>query len=188
MDAAIHQPAIWRRQNAARRTAQLTVCQHAGLGHGMRMPSRLGARKGTQGHSRALFALQCVATHTGLQPHFTWHKNSRRRDIYWVIQKSPSATLSICLSQRMNPRMNQCLETLPDSGFELLSPRLRLISLPANEILYEAFSQPDTLYFPTNALIAIRKDTPDGLSIGWPMTCLSPMRPFRTPWVSGARR
>ncbi len=65
----------------------------------------------------------------------------------------------------MNPRMNQCLETLPDSDFERLRPHLRLMSLPANEILYEAFSQPDTLYFPTNALIALRKDTPDGLSI-----------------------
>lgn len=65
----------------------------------------------------------------------------------------------------MNPRMNQCLETLPESDFQLVLPHLKLMSLKAGETLYEAFSRPDKLYFPINALIAIRKDTPDGLSI-----------------------
>ncbi len=65
----------------------------------------------------------------------------------------------------MNPRMNQCLEMLPDSDFERLLPYLKLRSLSVDEKLYESFSRPDKLYFPINALIAIRKDTPDGLSI-----------------------
>ncbi|MEY3489224.1 MAG: hypothetical protein RL655_792 [Pseudomonadota bacterium] len=65
----------------------------------------------------------------------------------------------------MNPRMNQCLETLLDNDYERLRPYLSLVSLKSHEVLYEAFSRPDKLYFPINALIAIRKDTPDGLSI-----------------------
>ena len=65
----------------------------------------------------------------------------------------------------MNPRMNQCLEMLPDSDFQLLLPHLKLKSLRVGESLNEAFSRPDKLYFPTSALIALRKDTPDGLSL-----------------------
>lgn len=65
----------------------------------------------------------------------------------------------------MNPMMNQCLEMLPDSDFQLLLPHLKLMSLRVGESLNEAFSRPDKLYFPTSALIALRKDTPDGLSL-----------------------
>ena len=65
----------------------------------------------------------------------------------------------------MNPRNNQCLEMLPERDFQLLLPHLKLRSLSAGEKLYEGYSRPDKLYFPVNALIAIRKDTPDGLSI-----------------------
>ncbi len=69
------------------------------------------------------------------------------------------------LGASMNPRTNQCLETLPESDYELLRPHLRLMSLGAGQSLNEALSRPDKLYFPVNALIALRKDTPDGLSI-----------------------
>lgn len=69
------------------------------------------------------------------------------------------------LKDQMNPRMNQCLETLPDNDFQLVLPHLKLMSLRAGETLYEAFSRPNKLYFPINTLIAMRKDTPDGLSI-----------------------
>ena len=65
----------------------------------------------------------------------------------------------------MNPKMNQCLATLPQSDYALILPHLRLKSLGAGEILNEALSRPDKLYFPVNALIALRKDTPDSLSI-----------------------
>ncbi len=65
----------------------------------------------------------------------------------------------------MNPRMNQCLEMLPESDFQLLLPHLNLMSLTAGESLNGTFSRPDKLYFPISALIALRKDTPDGLSI-----------------------
>jgi CRP-like cAMP-binding protein len=65
----------------------------------------------------------------------------------------------------MNPKMNQCLATLPQSDYALILPHLRLMSLGAGEILNEALSRPDKLYFPVNALIALRKDTPDSLSI-----------------------
>jgi CRP-like cAMP-binding protein len=61
--------------------------------------------------------------------------------------------------------MNQCLETLPACDLQLLLPHLKLRSLRAGEKLYEAFSRPDKLYFPINALIAIRNETRDGLSI-----------------------
>ncbi len=81
------------------------------------------------------------------------------------VSDSKSAIDPIHLEGPMNPRMNQCLETLPDSDFELLRPHLQLMSLSTGQTLYEAFSRPDKLYFPINALIAIRKDTPDGLSI-----------------------
>jgi CRP-like cAMP-binding protein len=65
----------------------------------------------------------------------------------------------------MNPRMNQCLETLPQSDYALLFPHLKLVSVGAGELLNEALSRPHKLYFPVTALIALRKDTPDGLSI-----------------------
>lgn len=65
----------------------------------------------------------------------------------------------------MNPRMNQCLDMLPDVDLAHLLPHLQLRSLSSGERLYEAFSRPDRLYFPVHALIAIRNDTPDGLSL-----------------------
>lgn len=49
----------------------------------------------------------------------------------------------------MNPRMNQCLETLPDCDYERLLPHLQLTSLSAGQTLYEAFSRPDKLYSPS---------------------------------------
>jgi CRP-like cAMP-binding protein len=65
----------------------------------------------------------------------------------------------------MNPKMNQCLATLPQGDYALVLPHLKLMSLGTGEILNEALSRPEMLYFPVNALIALRKDTPDGLSI-----------------------
>ena len=65
----------------------------------------------------------------------------------------------------MNPRMNQCLEMLPENVFQLLLPHLNLRSLRYGETLYEAFSRPNKLYFPINTLIQLRKNTPDGLFI-----------------------
>jgi CRP-like cAMP-binding protein len=61
--------------------------------------------------------------------------------------------------------MNQCLETLPQSDYALLFPHLKLVSVGAGELLNEALSWPDKMYFPVSALIALRKDMPDGLSI-----------------------
>jgi CRP-like cAMP-binding protein len=72
---------------------------------------------------------------------------------------------SIHLGESMNPRANQCLETLSEIDYELLRPHLKLMSLSVGESLNEALSRPHKLYFPVNALIALRKDTPDGLSI-----------------------
>ncbi len=65
----------------------------------------------------------------------------------------------------MNPRKNECLEALPLDDFELIRPRLKLMSLGAHQTLSQALFRTEKLYFPVNALIALRKDTPDGLSI-----------------------
>jgi CRP-like cAMP-binding protein len=65
----------------------------------------------------------------------------------------------------MNPKNNQCLDALPIDDYESIRPHLKLKSLSPNQTLSRAFVRTEKLYFPVNALIALRKDTPDGLSI-----------------------
>lgn len=65
----------------------------------------------------------------------------------------------------LNPRMNELIDGLPDSDFEILLPKLQLVSLLAGQLLYESGDRIDQAYFPVTALVAFAKELSDGLSI-----------------------
>jgi CRP-like cAMP-binding protein len=62
------------------------------------------------------------------------------------------------------PKQNQILAALPADIFERISPHLELISLQRGAVLYEAGSQLQNVYFPTNAILSLQYVMENGAS------------------------
>lgn len=50
---------------------------------------------------------------------------------------------------------NRLLSTLPETEYERLKPHLTTVDLPLGKVLYEAFEEIDTVYFPHSCLISL---------------------------------
>ena len=65
----------------------------------------------------------------------------------------------------LNPRKNELLDHLPESDFQILLPKLQLVSLVVGQSLYDSGDRIDQVYFPVTALVAFARELRDGLSI-----------------------
>lgn len=65
---------------------------------------------------------------------------------------------------RLDPRQNHLLAALPAAEFERLSPYLELVPLMLGEVLYEAGSQMQHVFFPTTAIVSLHYVMEDGAS------------------------
>jgi CRP-like cAMP-binding protein len=65
----------------------------------------------------------------------------------------------------LNPRKNELLDDLCESDFQILLPKLQLVSLVVGQTLYESGDRIEQVYFPVTALVAYAKELSDGLSI-----------------------
>lgn len=65
----------------------------------------------------------------------------------------------------LNPRKNELLDHLSESDFQMLLPKLQLVSLVFGQSLYDCGDRIDQVYFPVTALVAYAKELSDGLSI-----------------------
>lgn len=68
------------------------------------------------------------------------------------------------MSAAHNPRQNHLLAALPASDFDRLQARLKLVTLPLGDVLYESGSQLRHVYFPTNAIVSLLYLMADGAS------------------------
>jgi CRP-like cAMP-binding protein len=64
-----------------------------------------------------------------------------------------------------DPRHNQLLAALPAEDLERVSGRLKLVSLPLGEPLYESGSRQRAVYFPTTAIISLLYTLANGSSV-----------------------
>jgi CRP-like cAMP-binding protein len=65
----------------------------------------------------------------------------------------------------LNPRKNELLDDLCESDFQILLPKLQLVSLLFGQSLYDTGDRIEHVYFPVTALIAFARELSDGLSI-----------------------
>ncbi|MGB4585978.1 MAG: Crp/Fnr family transcriptional regulator [Rectinemataceae bacterium] len=62
----------------------------------------------------------------------------------------------------VNPRQNHLLAAIPEDEFERISPMLEHVHLPLGEILSEAGSRMQFVYFPTTAIVSLLNVLEDG--------------------------
>jgi CRP-like cAMP-binding protein len=62
----------------------------------------------------------------------------------------------------VNPRQNHLLAAIPEEEFKRISPMLEHVHLPLGEILSEAGSRTQFVYFPTTAIISLLNILDDG--------------------------
>lgn len=62
----------------------------------------------------------------------------------------------------VNPRQNHLLAAIPEDEFERISPMLEHVHLPLGEILSEAGSRTQFVYFPTTAIVSLLNVLEDG--------------------------
>ena len=63
-----------------------------------------------------------------------------------------------------DPRQNHLLAALPAEDLERLSKRLKLVTLPLGDALYESGSRQRAVYFPTTAIVSLLYTLADGAS------------------------
>jgi CRP-like cAMP-binding protein len=68
------------------------------------------------------------------------------------------------MSAAHHPRQNHLLAELPAEDFERLHAKLKLVSLPLGEVLYEAGRRQRAVYFPTTAIVSLLYMLADGAS------------------------
>jgi CRP-like cAMP-binding protein len=68
------------------------------------------------------------------------------------------------MSAAQSPRQNHLLAALSAGDFERVSSRLKLVSLPLGEVLYESGSRQRAVYFPTTAIVSLLYMLADGAS------------------------
>jgi CRP-like cAMP-binding protein len=68
------------------------------------------------------------------------------------------------MSVAHDPRQNQLLAALPGEDFARISKKLKLVTLPLSEVLYEAGSRQRSVYFPTTAIVSLLYMLADGAS------------------------
>jgi CRP-like cAMP-binding protein len=68
------------------------------------------------------------------------------------------------MSGTHDPRENHLLAALPESDYERVHPRLKLVPLPLGEVLYESGSRQRRVYFPTTAIVSLLYMMADGAS------------------------
>ncbi|MEO6049887.1 MAG: Crp/Fnr family transcriptional regulator [Pyrinomonadaceae bacterium] len=65
---------------------------------------------------------------------------------------------------------NQLLAALPQSEFDNINPKLKLVDLELNEVLWEMEEKREYVYFPTTAMICLLYESEEGVSIEVGMT------------------
>jgi CRP-like cAMP-binding protein len=68
------------------------------------------------------------------------------------------------MSAAHHPRQNHLLAALPAEDFERVRAKLKLVSLPLGEVLYEAGRRQRAVYFPTTAIVSLLYMLADGAS------------------------
>ena len=64
-----------------------------------------------------------------------------------------------------HPQQNHILASLPVEDYERLSPHLEAVELKHSQILYEAGSKMDYVYFPSNSMVSLISQLSDGSSV-----------------------
>lgn len=63
-----------------------------------------------------------------------------------------------------SPKQSRLLAALPDTEFNVLAPRLELVSLTLGQVLYESGSRLRHVYFPSTAIVSLLYTLADGAS------------------------
>jgi CRP-like cAMP-binding protein len=87
----------------------------------------------------------------------------------------PSAVFTHATTKRRNPislaqevhslGKNRILSGLPPEDYERLAPHLEQVEMPLGQVLYEAGSRIDHVYFPLNSLISLVSQLSDGSGV-----------------------